>query len=182
MAVGKSTTAEQLAHDLGWNFVDLDAAVEKINKSTIIELTERFGLSTIRKLEAEALRGIAQNENQVIALGAGTLMNPASEEVIRDSGVLVYLRAETKTLLQRLVKDHSKERPLLGALVDDHRKSSQDESTETKLVERIEGLLEQRTPTYEKADLQIETENKDIRAVAREIEKCINEKSLKASA
>ena len=182
MAVGKSTTAEQLAHDMGWNFVDLDAAVERINKSTINELTERFGLSTIRKLEAEALRGIALGKNQVIALGAGTLMNPTSEEIIRTSGILVYLRAKTETLLQRMVFDHSKERPLLGALVDDHRKSSQDESTEAKLTERIEELLEQRIPTYEKADIEIETEGKGIKAVAQEIEKKLAEKSFKASA
>jgi len=182
MAVGKSTTAEQLAHDMGWNFVDLDAAVERINKSTINELTERFGLSTIRKFEAEALRGIALGKNQVIALGAGTLMNPTSEEIIRTSGILVYLRAKTETLLQRMVFDHSKERPLLGALVDDHRKSSQDESTEAKLTERIEELLEQRIPTYEKADIEIETEGKGIKAVAQEIEKKLAEKSFKASA
>jgi shikimate kinase len=182
MAVGKSTTSNQLAHDMGWNFVDLDAAVERMNKSTITDLTERFGLSTIRKLEAEVLRGIALGKNQVVALGAGTLMNPTSEEIVRESGILVYLRAETETLLQRMVNDHSKERPLLGALVDDHRKSSQDESTEAKLRERIEELLEQRIPTYEKADLEIETEGKDVKAVAQEIEKKLTEKSLKASA
>jgi shikimate kinase len=182
MGVGKSTTAQQLAHDLGLNFVDLDATVEKINKSSINELTERFGLSTLRKLEAEALRGTSESKNQVIALGAGTLMNPESEEIVRHSGISIYLEAPEETLLQRIVSDQSKKRPLIGLLIEDHRNDLNNQEAKAKAVERIRELLEQRIPTYKKADFEIETENKEIRVVCQEIEALINKDVAKASA
>lgn len=182
MGVGKSTTAQQLAHDMGWNYVDLDAAVEKLNSSTINELTERFGLSTIRKLEAEALRGIADGQYQIIALGAGSLMNPESVDIIRRSGILVYLEAPEDTLLKRMVEDPAKDRPLLGALVADHRNNLNDPVAKAKVFERIKELLEQRLATYEKAEIEIKTEHKNIRAVAKELETTLNQKYFKASA
>jgi len=182
MGVGKSTIARQLAHDLGWNDVDLDAAVERLNKSSIVALTERYGLSTLRKLEAEALRGITEAKNQVIALGAGTLLNPGSEDIVRRTGILIYLEAPEETLLHRIVSDQTKQRPLIGLLVNDHRKDINNQEAKAKVIERMKELLEQRIPTYKKADIEIKTENKEVRNISLELQSLIDKNYSKASA
>jgi shikimate kinase len=90
-------------------------------------------------------------------------------KLVKSSGLLIYLSAEITTLMQRLSEDKSKERPLFGEYVSAFR--SEVPGSEQALQRKISTLLQERLPTYVKADLKIDTDGKSIRAITIETEK-----------
>jgi shikimate kinase len=169
MGVGKSTVARDLAKYLVWDFVDLDHEVEALSHRPMNDVTEKDGLKAVRQFEERALQKITEKKNQVIALGAGTLLNPENMKLVKSSGLLIYLSAEIKTLIERLVQDTSKERPLFGEYVT--AVQTEVPRAEHALERKIASLLRERLPTYVKADLKIDTDEKSIRAITIETEK-----------
>jgi shikimate kinase len=169
MGVGKSSVARDLAKYLVWDFVDLDHEVEALSRRPINDVTETDGLQAVRKWEERALKKIAERKHQVIALGAGTLLYPENMKLVKSSGLLIYLSAEIATLIQRLAEDQSKERPLFGEYVNAFR--NEVPGSEQALHRKISTLLQERLPTYVKADLKIDTDGKSIRAITIETEK-----------
>lgn len=178
MGVGKSTVARDLAKYLVWNFVDLDREVETLSHRPINDLTEKEGLKAVRQFEERALQKIAERKNQVVALGAGTLLNPENMKLVKSSGLLIYLSAEIRTLVERLVHDTSKERPLFGEYVTAVQTGVP--QAEQALQRQISKLLQERLPTYVKADLKIDTDEKNIRAITIETEKRLRQREQRA--
>jgi shikimate kinase len=178
MGVGKSTVARDLAKYLVWDFVDLDHEVEELSHKSINELTEKGGLEKVREAEQRALEKITGQKNQVIALGAGTLLHPANVKLIKSSGLLVYLSAEISTLMKRLTEDTSKERPIFG----DYVKAVQAgvPRSEPALEKEISKLLHERLPTYVKADLKVDTDDKSTRAITIETERRLRQREPQA--
>lgn len=169
MGVGKSSVARDLAKYLVWDFVDLDHEVEALSRRPINNVTETDGLQAVRKWEERALEKIAERKNQVIALGAGTLLYPENMKLVKSSGILIYLSAEISTLIQRLSEDKSKVRPLFGEYVSAFQ--TEVPGSQQALHRKIATLLQERLPTYVKADLKIDTDGKSIRAITIETEK-----------
>jgi shikimate kinase len=166
MGVGKSTVARDLAKYLVWNFVDLDQEVETFAHRNINEITVNDGLEAVRKLEQKALENIADHKNQVIALGAGTLLSPENMKLVKSSGILIYLSAEISTLIKRLTEDLSKERPIFGQYVSAFQ--NHEPHSQKILRDHISELLRERLPTYVKADFKIDTDEKSVRAITIE--------------
>jgi shikimate kinase len=163
MGVGKSSVARDLAKYLVWDFVDLDHEVEALSRRPLNNVTELDGLQAVRKWEARALDKIAEGKNQVIALGAGTLLYPS---------------AEISTLIQRLSEDKSKVRPLFGEYVSAFQAGIP--GAEKTLDRKIAALLHERLPTYVKSDMKIDTDGKSIRAITMEIEKRLRSRERQA--
>ena len=99
---GKTSTGKKLAKQLSWQFIDLDAAIEKQTDKSITELFASLGEPAFRKIEQDTLFHCLPAEPTIIACGGGT---PAFEEnmlFINKHGLSIYLQANEAFLLDRL--------------------------------------------------------------------------------
>ncbi len=154
MGSGKTTVGRLLAAGMGWEFHDLDAAIEEaagmgIPSIFAIEKEEGF-----RRREAEALER-ARALPGVHGLGGGALLCPGARESLREYGPVVYLRARVETLAVRLRGKEEEGRPVL--------------SGEGPLEERIARLLSARESSYLAADWVLDTDDLAPREAAGRI-------------
>ena len=75
MGVGKSTVGKLLAKKLSFNFVDIDALIEKKEGSPIKVIFGRNGENYFRKLEQELVLQEIHKRNSVISLGGGAFLS-----------------------------------------------------------------------------------------------------------
>lgn len=147
MGAGKSAVGKRLADKLRFNFFDLDKLIEQKFGMAVTLLFEEYGEDHFRKLERECLQMLAnENKDFICALGGGALMNGDCLNIIKNSGILVYLNVKESILISRL-KNKTK-RPLL--LNSDGTVKSEEE-----LKTLINSMLAQRKPIYGQADLSI---------------------------
>ena len=112
MGSGKTTIGRRLASALQMRFVDMDRYIEQKAGMTVSEIFAQHGETHFRKLEAEAVRDLAQEKHLVIAAGGGTLMQPANVEAFHaGGGDIYYLDVPLRALQERLKRDTR--RPLL---------------------------------------------------------------------
>ena len=163
LAAGKSTVGQQLARALEMPFYDLDAHVEARLGKTIERILREEGEAFYRAVEAEILRELSLLPYAVVALGAGTLSNPASRDVIRKSGILIWLQATPETLWNRAVEADRLAR-LYHPTVDLENLPSA-----ATLRERLVHLLEAREPLYREADVTVETSGLRVEEVVESI-------------
>ncbi len=144
MGSGKSTVGPILANTIGYDFVDIDRAIEKTLGRSVREIFQKEGESFFRALEQSTIADICAREGVVVALGGGTLTNPTVLPLIQSSGILVYLKVPLEQLLRRL---HNKtDRPLL---MDDEG----NRLPEDVLRDRVVTLYHAREPLYARADI-----------------------------
>ncbi|NND99112.1 MAG: shikimate kinase [Pirellulaceae bacterium] len=163
---GKTSVGEILARRIGRPLVDLDDAVELAAGKTIRELFETDGETAFRDFETECLRVVAQRADnggvgEVISLGGGAILRQENREMIRQSGICIWLDADAQTLAERIGGDEAsgQRRPAL---------------TQYDELEEIRQLLCQREPLYrEAADHRIDTAGKSVEAIADEVEKLL---------
>ena len=108
---GKSTIGRKLAHQLGVAFADSDAAVERRLGCSIARYFENAGEPAFREIEAEVLASLIGISPAVVATGGGSVLRPASRELLRTKTHCVYLKVPFQTLRRRLLRDTK--RPLL---------------------------------------------------------------------
>ena len=154
MGVGKTTIGKQIAALNKVVFIDTDSQIEKETSKSIKEIFETDGEIAFRKLETDTIRLI--NRKAIIACGGGLPAHNNNIEYLKHKGTVIYLKASTETLIKRLEKNKNK-RPLISKLTND------------KLLEFIRKILKEREETYKQADYTIETDNKTVKEVLREI-------------
>lgn len=159
MGCGKTCTAQELNRLKGWDFIDLDKAVEKEEGRSIGQIFAEDGESGFRAIEATALaRIISENGVKVLSLGGGTLTSPESSRLVHDRTTCIYLRASIETLVYNLTM-WPEDRPMLKDLPD----------RET-LVRRVEQLMAERERIYERtAHIIIDIDGKEYGEIAEEI-------------
>jgi shikimate kinase len=138
MGAGKSSVGRRLAARLGIPFVDADTEIEQAAQMTIPEIFAKYGETAFRSAEARVILRLLDGGPQVLATGGGAFMNPDTRDAIHARGVSVWLKADVDVLIRR-VKRRS-DRPLLHT----------DDPAET-----LKRLLAERSPTYQQADLTI---------------------------
>ncbi len=111
MGSGKSTAGAILAERLGYDFADLDKVATELAGRGVAEVFAGEGEDEWRRLETDALRGLADRERLVLACGGGIIKSLAAREFLKEHFIVVYLAAELTTLSRRL-KDEGG-RPLL---------------------------------------------------------------------
>jgi shikimate kinase len=155
MGAGKTSVGRELAQRLGWEFLDLDEAVERFERASISELFTRSGQASFRRSETETLRRIvaeSRDKRRVIALGGGTLTRTENQEELQAAGAtVVFLSAPEEELWQRVNTQDVSQRPLL-----------RDRAS-------FAAMLASRTPHYSKAHLTIHTAGLSPQEVAQEI-------------
>ncbi len=149
MGCGKSTVGRRLASLLGRRFVDMDTYIEEQAHLPVRAIFEAEGESGFRRREHDACVTLGRQEGLVLATGGGAVLSEDNREALCVGGVLVWLRIEASTVLERLKDDRS--RPLL-----------QRDDKATAVVE----LLAARTPLYTRAADLIVDADRDPDTVA----------------
>lgn len=111
MGAGKTTIGRALASHLDKEFVDSDHEIQKRTGVKIPVIFEIEGEAGFRKRESEVLAELTERKNIILATGGGAVLNPENREILRRSGIVVYLRASVGDLYRRT--QHDKNRPLL---------------------------------------------------------------------
>lgn len=157
MGAGKSTHGKQLAKELGYHFIDLDSYIEtKYNKS-IVDIFQELGEEEFRKLETMTLTDCIENNiKTIIALGGGTPCFSNNLDLLKKSGLLVYLQLDAKALYTRLEKAKFT-RPLLEG------------KQKQELENYIADLLKQREPFYKQAQLIVDGSNIDMNELKKSV-------------
>jgi shikimate kinase len=160
MGSGKTTIGPILANALGWDFVDIDKEIEQQTNQPIVDIFATSGEKAFRELEHHTIGELVGRADCVISLGGGTLVNEENFELIRKSGVIVYLRLSPEKIMQRVKR--KTDRPML--------KDAQGRKLEgNDLQKRIESLLESREPYYSKADIIIPADDLKVGMTVDEI-------------
>jgi len=155
MGSGKSTLGRLLAHRLGREFLDTDELIEERAGKSIAEIFRVEGEAHFRKLETLCITEVAQQKNLVVALGGGAPIREENWEILKNTGLSIYLRVSPKTVLKRTKDDP--DRPLIAGKDRKER------------LERIRLLLEFREPYYSRADIVVENNGDDPQETIEEI-------------
>ena len=159
MGAGKSTIGKQLARELGKQFRDSDSEIEKRTGVNIDVIFDIEGEQGFRQRETRILKELVEERGIVLATGGGAVLAPENRQLLSDNGLIIYLKASAEHLAGRVKLD--RRRPLL--------------QTGDKLA-KIRELMTQRDPVYQQlADLVVETNNRSIPRVVREISKMIKQ-------
>jgi len=131
MGSGKTTMGRALARHLGKAFVDSDEEIQQRTGVTIPHIFDIEGETGFRQRETAAIRDLVERDNMVLATGGGAVLAEQSRELMRQNGIVIYLKANVHDLWQRT--RHDRNRPLL-----------QTADPYAKLTE----LFQQRDPLY----------------------------------
>ncbi|MEK7442213.1 MAG: 3-dehydroquinate synthase [Chloroflexota bacterium] len=168
-AVGKSVVGKELAAKLNRKFFDSDSLIESRAGKSIAQIFETQGEEGFRRIEAEVCAELARHGDAVIALGGGALVNEQTRATLQQNGIVICLRADVDLLVGRISNsrneqdDNLSNRPLLAG--ENPR-------------EKLEALLAKRQALYDSFPLQVNTTNKNVFDVAKEILAQLETKTL----
>lgn len=152
MGTGKTTIGKRLADELECNWIDLDQYIaNKVNQS-ISDLFSQYGEDYFRNLEEACLEEVAQTSRTIVTTGGGTVMRERNRQLIRNRGFWVTLTASIDCIWKRIQNDSG--RPLL--------------QREDPLA-FLEQLLSERSLIYKQCDFEVDTTNKSIDEIVKEI-------------
>lgn len=149
MGTGKSTVASALSERLGWEKVDLDAAIEAAEGTTIPVLFAEKGEPYFRRAETDALRReLGGTAAKIIATGGGAVLAEENRRLMLENGLVVALTADEETIVRRVKDDPN--RPLLQGDVR----------------ARVAALLKARETAYDFAHMKIDTSHRTVDEIA----------------
>ncbi|WP_423366645.1 shikimate kinase [Melissococcus plutonius] len=153
MGVGKTTIAKLLAKELATSYIDLDEKIVETTKMPINDYFNVYGEKAFRNYETQMLQyylGI----KPIIATGGGIVTSSKNRQLLKTNCPIIYLKADTETLLKRITTDSLTLRPLII----------------NKTEEEINELVEYRRSFYEElADLTIKTDEKTPNQITQKI-------------
>ena len=152
MGTGKTAVGKELAQLLDMKLIDVDMEIEKAEKTTINEIFRQSGEQRFRDKETDMIKAVSRNKNVIISTGGGAVLKKENMDILRENGVIICLTATPETILQRTGANSN--RPLLQV---------------ENPFKKIKELLDFRKPYYEKADILIDTDDKNPLQIAREI-------------
>ena len=157
MGSGKTTVGKLLAKVLAWEWADMDEYIVE-RYGDISELFAKKGDAYFREVETETVKMLTQKDRLVLSTGGGVVLRAENISLLKENGIVVYLRATKQTLIERLQGDNT--RPLLQA--------------EGPLDNKIERLLEERVELYEGvADVILDVDGKTPEEITKEILACV---------
>ena len=112
MGCGKTTMGRKLAATLGYQFIDLDHALEAHAGMPIPGYFSTHGEDEVRKLESTILKETPYPENAIVSTGGGLPCFFDNMDWMNAHGQSVYMKLTPKALASRL--EHAKTpRPVL---------------------------------------------------------------------
>lgn len=111
MGSGKSTIGRKSAEILGWKFIDLDSAIER-EYGPIKRIFSLHGESYFREKENLVLsRLLESEENAIIALGGGTVINQQNREILKQKSFPIWIKTPVALMLYEI--SLNKKRPIV---------------------------------------------------------------------
>ena len=158
MGTGKTTAALKLSERIGLPVIEMDARIEAEQGKTISRIFEEEGEEAFRDMESELLAGLFREKSAVVSCGGGCVLRNMNADLMKALGKVVRLTAKPETLLARLEGEADNRPNIRGRMT----------------VEGISGLMEKRRPYYESAaDFVIETDEKSVDDICREVNECL---------
>jgi shikimate kinase len=164
MASGKSNLGRLLAEKLGYAFVDLDYLFEERFRISVLDFFEKYDEDAFRRIERSLLHDTILMEHTVISTGGGTPCFFDNMQVIKQSGISIYLCWTVSALTERL-KVVKRKRPLLRDI------------SPADLEKQVGLQLSQRDFFYNQADIVINGQDFDLTGLLRMIGGRINDLS-----
>jgi shikimate kinase len=156
MGTGKTVVGKILARRLGLVLIDVDAEIEREQKTSISEIFRHSGEASFRDIESDMIKRLSRMKNAVLSTGGGAVLRSENMDALRENGIIVCLEASPETILRRT--GASGDRPLLQ--VDDP-------------LQKIRELYDYRRPYYEKADIIIDTDDMEPPEIVEDIIKAL---------
>lgn len=154
MGSGKTRVGRVLATRTEADFIDTDAEIVRLSGSSIPEIFEVAGEDRFRDLEEKVVAAVVAPW-RVISTGGGVVLRDRNVHIMRSSGTVVWLRAETATLADRVRGGHG--RPLLAG--------------EASVDEKLAAIYDDRRPRYERAAHHVvDTDGLSAESVAEIVE------------
>ena len=151
MGSGKTTIGQRLAKKLGLEFLDNDHELQRQTGASVNLIFDLEGEEGFRKRETAMLEKLTTRENILLATGGGSIIMPENRELLKQSGLVVYLKTSVGQQIQRLSRDRS--RPLL-------------QSGDRK--EKLARLAKERNTLYEElADITYPSRNRGLDAATQ---------------
>jgi len=155
MGAGKTTVGKRLAELRGMTFADSDHEVERRTGVDIAFIFEKEGEDGFRRREKQVIAELTTGTHLVLATGGGAVLDAENRQHLSARGFVVYLHASVDQQLRRTGRTDN--RPLLQG------------GNRREILER---LFAERDPLYrEVADLVVDTEGRNARTLALEIER-----------
>ena len=153
MAAGKTTIGRELATLLSFDFHDTDQWVEERAGVDISWIFDQEGEAGFRDREEHAIACATKMPRVVLATGGGAVLRESNRRLLRERGLVVYLKASAELLVERARRD--RRRPLLQV---------------SDVAARIDSLLREREPLYvEVADFAVSTGRRSAAMIAADI-------------
>lgn len=149
---GKSLIGQKLSLMLDCKFVDTDEMVREVYGKSAEEIILEDGEAFFRNCEHQILLKLLETEGHIVSTGGGMPVFNDHLSLMKEKGIVVYLRYEVSSLWARLLKDHT--RPL----------------SNTK--EKTELLYSGRRDLYEKAHIIYDAEEdfrKNLKGIVKRI-------------
>lgn len=140
MGSGKTSIGRRLSKRLELPFYDSDHEVEAAAGCPIKEILSVFGEEAFLSGEHRVINRLLDQPTHVLATGGGSLVNPNTQELVKEKAISVWLKADLETLVARVSRRN--DRPMF---------------TDGNQRETLETLIAERYPIYEKADIHVET-------------------------
>lgn len=116
MGMGKSTVGPAVAERLGIAYVDTDEWMEMALGIDVPNIV-KADISEFRRLEAEALKTILDQEPGVVSTGGGIVSTEVGRSaLLASSASVVWLKAPFEVAASRVTGDPGRERPLFSSM------------------------------------------------------------------
>jgi shikimate kinase len=156
-ATGKTAVGALLAQRLSRPLVDLDQVLEEEIGRSIADLVAEKGWAEFRSREKELVARFGRKGGRVLATGGGAVLDPKNAKILRENGVVVWLRADPATIQERLSRDQREvsQRPSL---------------TGRSTLEEVAEVLQSRQPLYgAAAHIVIDTDGHSLEQVVAQV-------------
>ena len=147
---------KRLASRMERRFVDTDDFIES-EKGQISDIVKSHGWDYFRALEKRMIERVSKEDNLVIALGGGAVLDPDNIVHLERNGLIIWLKADREVLRKRMDQDPRTivSRPTL---------------TGKGAIEELEEMIAYRDPFYDKASkIQLDTSALNAEAVVESI-------------
>lgn len=152
MGTGKTTVGRAIAQKTGFNVLDSDHEIERLQGKTIPDIFAQQGEPAFRAMEREFIERGHPAERTVVACGGGLVVQPGMLALLKSKGVVICLHASLETILARTARHRN--RPLLAV-----------ENPE----ERIRTLYAAREPIYRNSGTLILTDNRPLHEIVAHV-------------
>ncbi len=148
---GKTTVGKAVAQALGFDFVELDEAVEAAAGLPLSQIFEMHGEAYYRRLEREVLQQVLDRAGRgtVLTTGGGLVTAPETWAMLKARTKTVWLQAFPEDHYQR-VMDQGDLRPM---------------ANRPSAMAELRALLTVRRPLYAQAELRVHTSKVSLQSV-----------------